>query len=227
MALARQQTVVTYSSASGGQEYLFDVVVDGQLLAAARNFRTPWGPVDALNGLPQQVIDDIKDATEEVKALIGGVQVEAGNAVFAGVVSVAVVIPGGVLNNTDYQVQLTAPDAVLLRVTGKTITGFTIEAPLVYGTADAPKTVAYAVVVAAGQVTAYRGSLTFAFADSGSKAVAFPSAMPNDQYTVGLFPDGFFQARITAKTRTGFTVAMGHGLANDGSTAVVDYEVFV
>ena len=227
MALARQQSVFTYSSSSGGQVYLFDVVVDGQLLVQARNFRTPYGLIDALTGLPRQVIQDVEDATEEVGVLVGGVQVESGNASFNGVTSVAVTIADGILNNTNYVVKLTTSDGVQLRITSKTTTGFTIEAASTYGTEEVPITVGYSVLVAAGQSSAYRGSLTFEFADGGAKSVTFASAMPTATYQVGLFPAGFYQAALTAKSKTGFTVTLGHGLADDGSTAVVAYEVFV
>ena len=70
MSLARMQSVTTFSSSSGGRSYYFDVAVDAQGLVQVRNIRSPNGPIDALNGIPSAVMDDMDDAREIVLQML-------------------------------------------------------------------------------------------------------------------------------------------------------------
>ena len=229
MALTRQQSVHTYSSSSGGQTYYFDVVVDAQGVVSVRNFRTPTGGIcDPFTAMPQAVMDDVKEATELVALLQQETEVDSGNVVFTGQTTQAVVIPGGVLNNTNYRVVFTTPDATVLEAAAKTTTGFTATAATTYGTLADPKTVGYSVLVKTGQTSDLSGVVTITNADGGSLAVVFTTPLSTAAYRVLLEPRGFFAAHVppALKLKTGFTIELGHVPAV-GADADVGYDVFV
>ena len=229
MALTRIQSVHTYSSASGGVTYYFDVVVDGQGIVSVRNIRTPTGSIcDGYTALPQTVMDDMKAATELVSLLQQETEVDAGNVVFTGQTSNAVTIPAGTLNNTNYRVVFTTPDGTVLEATAKTTTGFTVTAATTYGTPADPKTVAYSVLVKTGQTSDLSGVVTITNADGGELAVVFTTPLSTAEYRVLLEPRGFFDAHVPSATKlkTGFTIELGHVPAV-GSDVDVGYDVFV
>ena len=227
MALTRQQSVHTYKSSSGGQSYYFDVVVDAQGLVSVRNIRTPLGALsDGFTALPQVVTDDIKSATELVTLLQLETEVDSGTVVFSGETERPVVIAGGVLNNTNYRVVYTTTDSVSLQTASKTTTGFTVEAASAYGTLAVPKTVAYSVLVKTAQTSDLSGVVTIADTDGGSLAVVFSTPMTTANYRVLLQPQGFFTARVPVKTKTGFTIELGH-VPPVGDFVDVGYDVFV
>lgn len=229
MALTRLQSVHTYSSSSGGVTYYFDVVVDSRGVVSVRNIRTPTGGMcDPYTSLPQAVMNDIKLATELAALLQQETEVEAGNIVFTGQTSKAVVIPPGVLNNTNYRVVLTVPDGTMLQVTGKTTTGFTIVASTTYGSVAVPKTVGYSVLVKTGGTSDLSGVATITNADGGSVAIVFTTPLPTAAYRVLLEPHGFFNAHVpeVLKLTTGFTIELGH-VPVVGVSAEVGYDVFV
>ena len=229
MALTRLQSVHTYSSASGGVSYYFDVVVDSQGLVSVRNIRTPVGSLSDTNtALPQTVMDDMKAATELVTLLQLETEVDSGTAVFTGETSQAVIIAGGVLNNTNYRVVFTTPDGTVLEATSKTITGFTATAATTYGSVADPKTVAYSVLVKTGQTSDLSGVVTITNADGGSSAVVFTTPLSTAEYRVLLEPRGFFDAHVPSATKlkTGFTIELGHVPAV-GADVAVGYDVFV
>ena len=229
MALTRQQSVHTYSSASGSQEYLFDVKVDAQGLVSIRNIRSPLGLIqDTLTSLPQTVIDDMDQAAELVTLLQLETEVDSGVVVFSGETTRPVVVAGGILNNTNYRVYYTTPDGTILTTTSKTITGFTVEAAAAYGSIAVPITVAYSVLVKTGQTSDLSGLLTIADTDLGSKAVVFSTPLSTTAYRVILETRGFFDAHVptATKLKTGFTVELGH-VPPTGQSVVVGYDVFV
>lgn len=227
MALARIQSVFTFSSSSGGQTYLFDVVVDAQGLVGVRNIRSPLGLIqDPNTQVPQIVVDDMNDAVEAVEVITGETEVDSGVVVFTGQTSNPVVIPGGVLNNTNYRVVYTPPDATLFRTTDKTITGFTAETATTYGTVPDPKTVAYSVLAATAGASTLSGEVTIVFADAGQVDVVFTSALATAAYRVVLSEGDFFDARVLSQSKTGFTIQIAHTLGA-ADTAVVGYDVFV
>ena len=229
MALGRKQSVHTYSSASGSQEYLFDVIVDAQGLVSVRNIRTPNGGLcDPYTGLPQVVTGDMKVATELVALLMLETEVTSGNLSFRGETSLPAVIAGGLLNNTNYHVVFTTPDGTLLQAEAKTTTGFTVTAAAAYGTLLNPKPVSWSVIVKAAQTSDLSGVLTISNADGGSKAVVFATPLTTTEYRVLLECRGFFDARVPTltKLKTGFTIELGH--VPPAATSVdVGYDVFV
>lgn len=226
MALTRQQSVHTYRSSSGSQSYYFDVVMDAQGLVSVRNIRGPLGLLDASTPLPQVVTDDIKIATELVVLLQLESEVDSGTVTFTGQTSRPVVIAGGVLNNTNYRVVYTTPDGVVLTTEDTTTTGFNAVAASTYGTVEAPKVVGYSVLVKTAQTSSLSGVMAIAAADAGSKALVFTTPMTTANYRVLLSPQGFFNARVSAKTRTGFTIELGH-VPPVGQSVNVGYDVFV
>lgn len=229
MALSRAASTHTYSSSSGGQTYLFDVIVDGQGVASVRNIRGPNGLIqDARTQIPQSVIDDMDSALESVSLLTQETEVDAGNIVFELDTTVPVVIPGGVLNNTNYRVVFTTPDGTVLVAENKTTTGFDAVAATAYGAVGAPVTVGYSVLVKTGQASDLSGVLTIADVDGGSKAIVFSSPLPTTNYRVVLEPRGLFDAHVpeATKLKTGFTVELGH-VPEAGGSVDVGYDVFV
>lgn len=226
MSLTRQEVVFTYVSASGGDSYYFDIVVDAQGLISVMNIRGPRGAITATDTIPSSVIDDIDTAKDIATQVVGETQVDSGTLVFTGQTSQAATIAAGILNNVNYRVVYTTPDGTLLETTGKTTTGFTAEAAVTYGSVADPQTVAYIVLVAAEQASTMSGTVTITDADGGEVAVVFTTALDSASYRVVLTPDGFFTARITNQLKTGFTIQMGY-LLGTGETVTVGYDVFV
>lgn len=227
MALTRQQSVHTYRSSSGNQTFTFEVVVDAQGLVSVRNIRTPLGPISDNNtAVPQTVTDDIKAATELVTLLQLETEVDSGSVTFTGETSQAAVIPGGVLNNTSYRVVLTPPDGVILTTEDKTTTGFNVVAGSAYGTVPVPKVVDYSVLVKTAQTSDLSGVMTIADTDAGSKTLTFATPMSTTNYRVLLEPRGFFDARVSSRTKLGFTIELGH-VPPAGESVDVGYDVFV
>lgn len=228
MALSRVQSAFTYQSSSGGETWLYDIVYDQQSLVFVRNIRGPRGLVtDTYTGVPQTVIDDIQEALVQVAVITSTSSAASGTETFDGQTTRMVSIPGGTLNNTNYMVALTSPDGTLLRVENKTTTCFDIVASTTYGAVGDAKDVDWSVLTATLQTTSFLGTLTFAFADAGSKTVTFASALPTSNYQVILTEGDFFKARVSSKTTQGFTVEIGHSLQNNGETTTVDFSVMV
>ncbi|MFA6234146.1 MAG: hypothetical protein WC824_08170 [Bacteroidota bacterium] len=92
--------MTTFSSASGLYTYYFDVAVDAQGLIQVRNIRSPNGPIDALNGIPSSVLDDMEDAKGIVAQMLASGEAATGTVTFTGQISQSVSIAAGVLNNT-------------------------------------------------------------------------------------------------------------------------------
>jgi len=226
VSLTRVQSEFTYSSASGGLAYLFEVVVDAQGLTSVRNIRTPTGAISSSSSLPETVLDDMCAAKDIVELLVNENEVASGTLTFTGQSEQAVAIGAGVLNNADYRVVYTPPDSTLLVTESKTTTGFNAVVGVSYGSVPDPKDVDYSVLVSTAASSSMSGVLTFVVADAGTKTVTFPTAVSTASYRVILTPDGFFVPRVTTQTTLGFTVELGHGLLG-AETAVVGYDVFV
>jgi hypothetical protein len=157
-------------------------------------------------------------ATAETEVVNGAIE-------WTGNVSEAVVIPAGILNNTNYRVAYDTPDGTILRTESETITGFTAVAPAAYGSATAPIDVGYVVLVSTAQSGGTGGTASFTSA-SNQVTITFASAFSTDNYRVLLTPDGFFTARVLNKTRSGFTIELGISLLG-AETATVGYDVLV
>ncbi len=226
MTLIRQQSVFTYESSSGGVAYYFDIVVDAQGLLSARNIRAAYGEVGCNTNIPAFVLDDIERAKYIVQQQVAETAIQNGIVVFTGQTEQTVMIPAGLLNNTDYRVAYSVSDATVLSTEDKTLTSFRIVAPCAYGSPTTPMNVEYVVLVSTQQASTTSGSLTFQDFDMGQVSVTFATPFTTDDYRVILTPDGFFTARVINKTKTGFTVELGYTLMT-GDTAEVGFDVFV
>lgn len=227
MALSRVQTVLTYKSSRGGQEYVWDIVINEQSASSVRNIRGPRGLItDSMTGVPEEVLQDMYDSVDLAQLLTTESSVTSGTETFNGQASRTVAVAPGLLNNTDYRVQVTTPDGTPMRVENKTITSFLLVAPSTYGAVGDEKDVDWAILVSTSAASALGGTLTFAQADNSSKTVTFTSALPTATYRVLLEPSGFFPVRVTSKTKTGFTVALGIEL-QPAETVDVGYDVVV
>lgn len=225
MALASQQTVMTYASSSGGVTYTFEIVVSAEGNVSVRNIRGPRGPIDASTLIPDSVLDDIEEAKAQTEQSLAETQVDSGTLTFTGQTEQTATIPAGVMNNTSYRVVYTTPDGTVLATESKTTTGFIAVAPTTYGSVAAPKTVSYIVLVSTQQASATGATLSFTAGES-SKAVTFATAFNTDQYRVMLSPNGFFVPRVTNQTKAGFTVQLPFTVPT-AQTVTVGYDVFV
>ena len=219
--------MTTFTSSSGGQAYIFDVVVDAQGVVSIRNIRSPRGLIqDMYTSVPQTVLDDMAVA----KGLVVQTQMETtvatGDITFTGETYQDVTLAGGLLNNTQYRVAFTNSDGVFFEAENLTTTGFRASTSAAYGTVLAPKVVGYVVLVAAQQSSTTSGTVTLVHADNSQVAVTFAVAMATANYRVVLTPNGFFQARVINRTKTSFTIQVGYTLQNS-ETITVGYDVFV
>jgi hypothetical protein len=226
MSATRRQTCVTFASSSGGQDYLFDVVVDALGSVSVKNIRGPYGAIDSATPLPDSVVQDMNEARGIVAQQAAESDVTSGTLTFTGQTYQDVAIAPGLLNNADYRVYFTTSDGMMFRAENLTTTGFRATAETAYGTVAAPKTVDWVVVTPTQATSTSGGTLTFVAADGGQKAVAFGVAFSTAAYRVLLSPEGFFDAKVVNKTKTGFTVQLGYTL-QAAETVTVGYDVFV
>lgn len=227
MALARALFTSTYSSSSGGVTYYFDMVVDQNGTMAVRNIRGPRGLInDPMTEIPQSVLDDINSARSVVAQTQTTTQVLSGTLTFTGQTYQDVVIAGGVLNNTNYRVVFSTGDGMVIIAEDLATTGFRVSVAAAYGSVPDPKTVGYVVLVATQQASTTSGFVTITDADNNHMAVVFTMAMATANYRIVLSPDGLYQAYITSKTRTGFTINIGYAMAAS-EVRVIGYDVFV
>jgi len=225
VALSRVQTVITYSSSGGNQTYYWDVVIDAQGLCTLKNVRGPSGDPCSY-GIPEVVLLDMQESKDITAVLLGETEVASGTLIFTGQTELTEAILPGVLNNTDYRVVYTPPDSVQFRTEDLTTTSFKAVPSAAYGSGTDPKSVPYSVLVSTAASSTTGGTLSFVAADASTKTVTFPSAFATDAYRVVLTPSDFFPARVTTKSKTGFTVEIGIGLMG-AETVDVGYDVFV
>jgi len=225
MALSRDLSVHTYRSSSGGQTYSFDIVVDLLGKKSVRNIRSPRGLItDSMTNVPQVVVDDINAALDIVTVQMTEAVVSTGSVIFDGDTSRPV--SGLSMTTTNYRVVVTSPDGTPMVVENKTTSGFDIVAPSTYGSVEDPLDVDWVVLVATAPSASLSGTVSFGPSDSSLKTITFPSALSTTSYRVVLTPNGFFPAQVQNKTRSGFTLNIGIGLAV-GQTVSVGYDVFM
>lgn len=225
MALSRVQTLVTYSSSSGGHTYHFDVLVDAQGLVSVKNLTGPAG-APCMTGVPDIVLDDMQSAKDLVALLLSESEVVGGSLVFTGQAELSVPVVAGLLNNSDYRVLYTPPDAVRIATEDKTTTSFKAVVGVPYGSGVDPKTVGYSVLASTAATSTLGGTVTLVAADASQKDVSFSTALPTADYRVLLSPDGYYAARVINKTKLGFTIEIGIALVG-AETVGVGYDVFV
>lgn len=223
--LSRSQSVFTYTSMQGSQQYLFDVVVNGLGYKAVRNIRGPKGLVtDSLTQVPQAVVEDINNAMALADLSSAESVVLSGDVTFEGETVIAVVLPPDTVHTTEYHVVFETPDGTALVVEDKTINGFNIVAPYAYG-GDTSKEVGWALYVATAPNVTLSGDVVLSAADVSTKTVVFPSPLATNAYRIALFPSEFVPVRVVSKTKTGFTLGIGVTLTGL-QTCTVGYAIF-
>jgi len=225
MTLARQQSLFTYNSSSGGVTYYFDITVDAQGLITVGNIRSSVG-TDDCSSIPDTVLDDIQAAKLLVQQLVSETSVDSGILTFTGQTEQPIVFVPGDLNNVEYRVAYTTSDGTILTTEDKTILGCNAVVDSAYGTVAIPKTVNYVILVKTQQAGVTSGTLVFLPADAGVKTVTFSTPMTTEDYHVILSEEGFFVAALTSKNKAGFTVQLGYTVPT-GQSASVGYDVFV
>jgi hypothetical protein len=227
--LVRALATNTYQcvSASDGQTYLFDVMLDSNNVMSVRNVRGPFGLImDAYTSLPDDVGNAIAQARRIMSQQLTETQVASGTLSFTGQTSQVVDLAAGVVNTTTYRVVYGTPDGTPMYTTEQSVAGFTANAASSYGTSDTPISVPYVVLVATQQASALSGTLIFKETDGGLRTITFPSAMSTANYRVVLSPNGFFPAQVVKQTRTGMSIQIGYTVAAS-ETVTVGFDVFV
>jgi len=126
MALIRLKSEFTYQSSSGGLSYYFIVGMDQAGQVSVRDIQSPAGKlVDSNTSIPQSVTDDIAAAIIQVRNLMGS-SVVNGNLSFVAETSKSVTFSTPMAGTT-YRVVFSVPDFIPVRVTSKTVGGFTVE----------------------------------------------------------------------------------------------------
>ena len=127
MAITRYKTESTYTSLTSlGEQYSFTVVQDISGVVSVRGIETPTGSMeDAYIELPQEVTDDIATAMAELEDLMASSSV-SGTLAFDAETSKEVVFESA-LNAETYRVHVSVGDFIPVRITNKTVAGFTIE----------------------------------------------------------------------------------------------------
>jgi len=118
----------TYTSGVPSQQYRFSIVADQTGILSVRNVQSPYGLIiDSMTSVPASVAEDICAALTQVEDILAVTSAINGTLTFSSETSKSVTFATP-LTSTGYRVHLTTDQFVLLRVTGKTLTGFTIEA---------------------------------------------------------------------------------------------------
>tara|TARA_B100000963_G_C22275130_1_gene514584 strand:- start:25 stop:450 length:426 start_codon:yes stop_codon:yes gene_type:complete len=131
MALELKQAEFTYTSTYGTSTYTFTIVYVSGDKISVRNITTPFGLVqDPYSSLPTNVITDIKNATLQVLDTMSSSAIN-GIATFTTETE-KVITFATPLDDTTYRVVFSIEDFVPVRVTSKTINGFTIEVGITY-----------------------------------------------------------------------------------------------
>lgn len=128
MAGVRMLSEFTYQSGVSPDLYFFTVVVDSSDRVSVRNIQSPFGLIiDSVTSVPESVVTDINTAISQVEGILAATSAVNGTLTFAAETSKAVTFATP-LANANYRVQLDSSAFVGLRVTGKTVAGFTVEA---------------------------------------------------------------------------------------------------
>jgi len=132
MALTRSQSVFSYQSTQGSHIYTFDVVMDGQSNVSVRNIVTPYGLLmDTTNSLPEAVLDDVRSAIDQVENLVAQTSAINGTLTFASE-STKTYTFATAFTSTDYRVYFDTDDFIDVRITNRSLTGFTVELSSTY-----------------------------------------------------------------------------------------------
>ena len=118
----------TYSSGVSPDVYYYTIVIDQNDLLSVRNIQSPYGLIlDSMTSVPESVVADINTSITQVESIMAATSAINGTLVFAAETSKTVTF-ATTLSSTTYRVQLSSDTFVPLRISGKTTTGFTVQA---------------------------------------------------------------------------------------------------
>lgn len=132
MALQRTSTDFTYRSGVSPTFYYFTITLDQFGGVSVRNIQSPQGQIiDSQTSIPQSVTNDIQTAIQQVGNIVAQTSAINGQLTFTAQTSqnVTFVTP---MTGTGYRVVFSVQDFVPVRVTSKTLTGFTVEMGVTY-----------------------------------------------------------------------------------------------
>lgn len=128
MAGVRVLSEFTYTSGVSPDVYYFTVVVNQNDRVSVRNIQSPYGLIiDSMTSVPESVVEDINTAIGQVEGLLAATSAINGSLTFAGDTFKTVTFATP-LSSATYRVQVDTSEFVALRITGKAVTGFTVEA---------------------------------------------------------------------------------------------------
>jgi len=125
------QAEFTYTSVAGSDTYTFTIVQNSAGKILVRDIQDPYGMVvSPYTQIPQSVTDDIASAMTQVEDILAVSSSINGTLTFAAETSKSVTFSEA-LSGTDYRVHLSSDLFTALRITSKTVSGFTVEAAAV------------------------------------------------------------------------------------------------
>ncbi len=129
MSASLIQSEFVYKSGSSPSIYVFTIVADSATgKVSVRDIQDPYGfVISPYTRVPQSVSNDICAAMASVEAILALTSAVNGNLNFVSETEKSVVFATA-FSNTSYRVQLSSDTFVPLRITNKTVTGFTVQA---------------------------------------------------------------------------------------------------
>jgi hypothetical protein len=128
VAATLAQSEFTYLSGTGTQLYRWTVVVPQTGNPGIRNIQGPFGLIiDSFTEVPESVVSDMTDSLAQVGNILASTTSINGTLVFAASTEQSVTFATP-LSGTTYRVHVTTDSFVPLRITNKTMTGFTVQA---------------------------------------------------------------------------------------------------
>jgi len=131
MALTKTFSEFVYKSQSGTETYYFTITMDEQQNVAVKNIVTPTGISTSTSLVPKSISTDIQTAIGQVETLVAQTSAINGMLVFSSEVTKAVVFASA-FANTNYRVTFSTEDFIPVRLTSKTVNGFTVEVGVTY-----------------------------------------------------------------------------------------------
>jgi hypothetical protein len=225
VSYSKVETVYTYKTSLGTNNYHYDIVVDSNGKLSFRNVRGPKGLIaDSRTALPQEVIKDMQDAMSIVASYQSSISLYTGQIIFEGDMYKDVPLPDGTVASSNYHVAFSTPDGVSLNSEDLTVTGFTAVAPFEYGSEEEPIEVDFSILAPVLPTTEYSSSVTFTSVTGSTQNITFTNALNTSKYHVILNPRDFFSAYVSNKSKTGFTLNLSYSVPV-GENAVIDYDI--
>ena len=128
MAATLAQSEFTYVAGTGLQQYRWTVVVPQTGNPGVRNIQGPNGLIiDSVTELPASIVTDMNNSVAQVEGILASTSAVNGTFVFANETEKSFTFATPQVS-TAYRVQLTTDEFISLRISAKTLTGFTVQA---------------------------------------------------------------------------------------------------